>query len=125
MDTERAIRGPWVLVLLGGTAGTLARYGIDTAVPADGAFAPSTVFVNLVGSFALGLLLGSGPSSRLRLLVGTGFLGGFTTYSALAVQTDLLLRDGAVLLAVADPLVSVVGGAALAVAGFRLARGPA
>ena len=69
-----------------------------------------------MGAFALGVLLewlavhGSDVSHRRaeRLLLGTGFLGGFTTYSALAVESEGLLRDGRVGLAATYALGTVV-----------------
>jgi CrcB protein len=90
------------LVAVGGFAGTLARYGLDRAEPTHAQAWPWATFVaNVVGAFVLGLLLEAlarrGPDDgwrlRTRLLAGTGFCGAFTTYSALAVETDLLVRD--------------------------------
>lgn len=81
------------LVVLGGALGTAARAGLQLALgPALGPlFVP---LVNLVGAFALGLvtaaLMRRADSARVRatrLFAGTGVLGGFTTYSALAVES--------------------------------------
>ncbi|ELZ37782.1 Camphor resistance CrcB protein [Halorubrum saccharovorum DSM 1137] len=67
------------LVALGGFAGAVARHGIDVAVgDATGA---GTLLANVLGSFALGLLLTRAASRRTRLFVGTGALSSFTTYS--------------------------------------------
>lgn len=88
------------LVLLGGALGTAAREALSLVLPSFGTVPVAVVAVNLAGSFALGLLLerlvdaGSGRARNLRLFTGTGFLGGFTTYSALAAGTDSLLRAG-------------------------------
>ncbi|WP_448073815.1 CrcB family protein [Georgenia yuyongxinii] len=89
--------GAWAAVALGGAAGTLARYG--TGLLGADTLGP-TVAVNLAGAFLLGVLLEvyahHGPTprgDRLRLLLGTGFLGGFTTYSAFARQVAVLI-DG-------------------------------
>ena len=91
------------------------------AVPAGSGIPWAILAVNLVGAFALGLLL-AGLSGRapepparrdLRLFAGTGVLGGFTTYSALATDTALLLARTPVL-GVAYAAVSVVAGVALA-----------
>jgi len=70
----------FLLVALGGFVGAITRYGIDVAVgDATGA---GTFVVNVVGSFALGLLVARATTTRVQLFVGTGALSSFTTYSA-------------------------------------------
>lgn len=88
------------LVFLGGGAGTAAREGLSLAL-ANGAAFPAVIWsINVLGAFLLGLLLewlartGQESGRTMRLLLGTGFLGGFTTYSALATDTALLLTRG-------------------------------
>jgi CrcB protein len=89
------------IVALGGIVGTAARYGLDRWLPAGSGFPWGTFAANLAGAFVLGALLqqlsrrgpDTGVRRRLRLLVGTGFCGGLTTYSTFAVETDLLFRD--------------------------------
>jgi CrcB protein len=106
------------LVGLGGLAGTAARYALTLLVPDRHGWPVATLSVNLVGAFVLGLLLEAlarrgpdrGTRRRARLVVGTGFCGAFTTYSALAVDVDLLLRDGQTVTAVAYGLTTVVVG---------------
>lgn len=115
-----------VLVVLGGAFGTLCRYGVNESLPHDGLFPLSTFVVNVVGSFVLGallaLLLARGTRGEpLRLLFGTGFLGGFTTYSALAVETDALLRGDHVVLGLGYAFGSVLAGIAAALAGVAAA----
>ena len=115
-------------VVVGGTLGTGAREALALTFPAAPGTLPVTIAViNVVGSFALGLLLESllrrgpdrGRRRDLRLLVGTGVLGGFTTYSALAVDTGLLL-DGHAGVALAYALGSVVAGVLAAAGGVAL-----
>ncbi len=116
-------------VAAGAVAGALARHGASRwlPVPAHG-WPVATTAVNLLGCLALGVLLEAlarrGPETARRCLVrlgvGTGLLGSFTTYSALAVEVDLLARDGAWGLALAYPLASVVAGVALCAAGAAL-----
>lgn len=121
------------LVATGGTLGSLSRYGVEQLAGTPGGRPAGTLTVNLVGAFALGVLLewlavrGSDRSHRraVRLLIGTGFLGGFTTYSALAVETDGLLRDGRVALAIAYALTTVVVGLLASLAGVVSARAAA
>ncbi len=117
-------------VAAGGVLGALARYALTSALPTPARGWPvGTTVVNLLGCFALGLLLEAlarrGPDTGRRHLVrlgaGTGLLGSFTTCSTLAVETDLLAREGATALAVAYPLVSVVTGVALCGLGVVLA----
>lgn len=94
--------GALALVFLGGSAGTSARVLLTDVTPLVAGVPAVTVGINVVGAFLLGLLLealirrgpDTGTPGRLRLLLGTGFLGGFTTYSALSLDTAVLLTDG-------------------------------
>lgn len=120
----------FLIVAIGGTAGTLSRYGIAQAVHPDTLFPLATFVVNITGSFVLGALLATlivrgediGHLRTLRLLLGTGFLGGYTTYSALAVETDTLLRTDHAALGLTYALVTVIGGLLAAFAGIVAAR---
>lgn len=125
------------LVTLGGTAGTAARYGVSEALPPVDGWPTATFAVNLVGALLLGALLEAlvrrGPESprgqRLRLALGTGALGGFTTFSSIAIEVERLLADGRAVLGVGYGLASVVLGfgcclAGVAVAGSRRRRTP-
>ncbi len=124
------------LVAVGGTLGTAARSAVVSAPAAHaGGWPWGTVTVNLLGAFALGLLLGrlarpgadDGRRRDARLLVGTGFLGGFTTYSALALDTVTLAGAGGTAAAVAYACSSLALGVGAAAAGMlagaRTARG--
>ncbi|QIO21693.1 CrcB family protein [Haloarcula sp. JP-L23] len=87
---------PLLLVALGGFVGAIMRHAISVAAPGLGAVdgaVVGTLLVNVVGSFALGVLLyeahlADALSAETRLVVGTGFLSSFTTYSTFAVQTS-------------------------------------
>ena len=85
------------VVALGGVIGSLARYGLAEASPhGPGEFPWSTFATNVVGCFAIGLLLARlTPRSHplLRPFLGTGILGGFTTFSTFAVDTEKLLPE--------------------------------
>ena len=115
-------------VLVGGVLGTLARHGLSLALP-GGPWPAGTFAADLLGALLLGALLAglaragddTGRRRLLRLGAGTGFLGAFTTYSALAVETDLLLRDGRPLLAAAYAGATVLGGLLLSATGIVLA----
>jgi CrcB protein len=116
------------LVAAGGAAGALARHGLNLASPWSGpsAWPWATFVVNLTGALAIGLLLGAvGDGQRsepLRLAAGTGFLGGFTTYSAFALETVLMADAVHPLRALAYVALSVVGGLFVAGLGAAAAR---
>ena len=119
------------LVALGGAAGGSARYGLTQAF-ADGSGFPWTTWaINVVGCFALGLLLTGWVRPGLaprwwRPLIGTGFLGAFTTFSAVMHAVAGLERSGSAGTALAYLGLSFVVGVASAavgsVAGSRIAR---
>ena len=108
----------WLWVALGGALGSLARYGVSRAWPAPpGGFPVPTLTVNLIGSFAIGLIYmwlsarsGLGTDGA-RLFWMTGVLGGFTTYSAFALESTLLGLSAS---GVAYVLITVVGCIGLA-----------
>jgi CrcB protein len=106
----------YVLAALGGALGALARWAVGEAFPhSPGAWPWATLLVNLTGCLLLGALFAvlaahAPEPSWVRPLVGVGLLGGYTTYSAFAVEIVDLTRSGAVLTATAYLLLSVVGG---------------
>lgn len=118
-------------VFVGGCFGALSRYGLALLYhPAkDGSWPVATFLVNLMGAFILGLLLeglarrgdDTGARRFVRLGIGTGFLGAFTTYSTLAVDADLLVKNGHVPLAAAYTLTSILAGLLLNALGIRIA----
>lgn len=119
------------LVAIGGGLGTAARALAEAAVPATPGAVPWTTFgINVAGSFVLGALLelllrrgrDEGRRRTIRLLCGTGILGGFTTYSTFVAQTALLLSGGAAFMAAAYALMSVALGVGAAAVGILLAR---
>lgn len=85
-----------VWVALGGAVGSAARYGV--AVAGEGWPAPwqqGTWLVNWVGSFLMGVLAARPElSAPMRIGLGTGFLGGLTTYSTFNQQSVALIREG-------------------------------
>jgi CrcB protein len=118
------------LVMAGGAGGTSLRYLISISTPAWAGVPVVTVAINVAGAFFLGALLetlarracGSAWSRRLRLGVGTGVLGGFTTYSTLAVDTvELAAIDPG--RAAAYALTTVVLGGAATLLGIWVGRG--
>lgn len=117
-------------VAVGGVIGTAARVVLDAAIPDVAGIPAGILVINLTGAFLLGLLLevlarrgpDTGARRNVRLLCGTGILGGFTTYSALAVDTAVLLQTGQAATAVVYGVGTVVVGAASSLAGMMLGR---
>jgi len=118
------------LVAAGGAVGTTLRYLTTLLVPSWRGLPMATLGINVVGAFMLGVLLerlagrasDCGWNRRVRLAVGTGVLGGFTTYSTLATDVLTLAADQPGR-ALAYGLGTVVLGAAGSAAGIWLARG--
>lgn len=113
------------LVALGGAAGTTARFVLSSALPSWHDWPVATFTANLVGAFLLGVLLetlaGRGPESPrgrlVRLALGTGGLGGFTTFSSLALEIERLSTQGQPTLGAVYGLVSVALGFVVALGG--------
>lgn len=103
-------------VALGGVGGAAARWVITLGIPWEPpAFPWATMSVNLLGCLAIGLLLtlwteGSPPAWWVRPLVAVGFVGGFTTFSALAVEGVQLVDAGSPGVAMSYVVASVVVG---------------
>lgn len=110
-----------VVVTLGGALGSLARYGVAVGLPHGRTDLPAaTLLVNVAGCLLLGMLVGGWPHATwLRPFVGTGVLGGFTTFSAFALETDRLL-DRAPFVAVSYVGLSLLLGLSAAAGGLRL-----
>lgn len=90
-----------ICLALAGAVGTLARFGLSGWVQriTPGTFPIGTFVVNMVGCFAFGLIWSAlenrlGAASELRLIVLTGFMGAFTTFSSFMFETGALIEDG-------------------------------
>ena len=120
---------PIGLVAVGGALGAASREGLSLVIPKLGEVPISIAIINVVGAFLLGYLyeavtrLDSAESTgkNLKLLLGTGFCGGFTTYSSLATDTGVLFRDGLPWVAVVYALGTVLLGACATWAGIAAA----
>ena len=114
--------GLWFGVAVIGGLGAVARLLIERGVRRQlaMAFPIGTVTVNVTGAFALGLVSGLGLSHGVTTLVGTGFLGAYTTFSGWMLETRSLAEDRQWRAAAANIAVSVVAGLAAAFAGHWL-----
>lgn len=104
-----------VAVAAGGALGSLGRWGVGMLLPASLGFPWATAVVNISGAVAMGLLTAwvlsrHEPYHLVRPFLGTGLLGGWTTFSALAVDLQGLLADGRGGRALAYLALTLVGG---------------
>ena len=119
----------YLAVALGGALGAMARLASYELVEATlgTTFPWATLCVNFLGAFVAAFFLGlltekMGGSAFLRLLVFTGFLGAYTTFSAFAVENMLLLNEGLYIKFLFNVALTNIGTISLAIAGNRLAR---
>ena len=120
----------WLLVFFGGGLGAAARHGVNRAALAllGPAFPWGTMAVNVLGSLAMGLLIGAfaaapgGVSNNFRLFLTTGILGGFTTFSAFSLDALTLWERGQLAAALLYVVASVTLSLAAIAAGFFVSR---
>jgi CrcB protein len=117
-----------ILLAAGGAIGTVLRYTLSglTYKISDGVFPWGTLFVNLTGSFVIGLLWGlfdfENLSPNFRNFVFVGILGGYTTFSTFTLESFNLLRDNEIRLAISNVLASNILGILLVFIGFFISR---
>jgi fluoride exporter len=122
----------YIVVFLGGGFGAALRHGINigfarlfgTGIPY------ATFFINVTGSFVMGLIAAwfafkGGGSQHWRLFLTTGILGGYTTFSTFSLDAALLYERGQITLAAAYVIGSVVLGLIGLFAGLAIVRGMA
>ncbi len=116
----------YLLVALGGALGALGRYLLGGWIQAalGPGFPWSTLLINALGSFLIGLVvrlsLEGALSGEARLFLAMGLLGGFTTFSTFSYETLALLQDGEVLWAGFYALGSLALGLVLVFLGYTL-----
>lgn len=121
------------IVALGGGVGAMLRFHAGRAVTAfsgpNSVFPWHTFLINVAGSLLMGVLAGylarEGGSESLRLLLGVGVLGGFTTFSAFSLEAALLMQRGLYGMAGAYVFGSIFAGIAGLFLGLSLIRGAA
>lgn len=115
-------------VMVGGALGAALRFLVSRALPPVSAvgFPAATLTVNIIGSFAMGLLAAwitrGGGSEGWRLFLGVGLLGGFTTFSAFSLEAVAMIDRGAWGLFAAYALLSVLGSVAALALGVALVK---
>ncbi|PPF87716.1 fluoride efflux transporter CrcB [Subtercola sp. Z020] len=113
-----------LLVAVGGGVGSMVRFVLDSVVRArfGGRYPVGTTLINLSGSLLLGLVtslaLGQLLSADWRLALGTGVLGGYTTFSTASFETVRLAQTGRIGAALLNGFGMLVGSVVLAAAGF-------
>lgn len=118
-----------VYIALAGAAGSVCRHLAGTAIThrAGGAFPYGTLLVNVTGSFCMGVVMAlfalrGQLHSPLRIALTAGFLGGFTTYSAFALETIQLVENQRLAAAGAYVLMTLLAAAIACAAGLALVR---
>ena len=118
-----------LIVGVGGFVGSIARFAAGGLVHrfTGFTFPWGTVFVNVAGCLAIGVIAGLSQSKQLltpetRLLVMVGFLGGFTTFSTFGYETFALLRDGEPVRAALYALLQVAAGLVAVWMGWAVTR---
>ena len=118
-----------LLVAVGGAVGSVARHlvGVASLRLFGSGFPYGTLIVNLVGAFVMGVFIEIlarrfGGSTDLRLLIATGVLGGFTTFSSFALDTAVLFERGELVSSFVYVAVTLILGLAALFLGLGLAR---
>lgn len=121
--------GVWLALLVGvgGAFGATTRFAVTELVAKRwyGRFPLATFLINVSGAFLLAFLLTAGGASTpwlapYRTVLGTGFLGGYTTFSTLSFETEALARRGLLRMSVVNGIGSVGAGILAALAGLAL-----
>lgn len=113
----------FLLVGLGGGIGSMLRYAVSLW-PGSARFPYHTLFVNILGSFAIGLVMALGAKMVTaehdwKLFLATGICGGFTTFSAFSMENIHLLQNGRYVTAMVYILISIAAGLTACWAGYK------
>ena len=118
-----------LIVGLGGATGSILRYAVQKifTVHSGATFPTGTLLVNIAGCFFIGVLWGIAARSlswneEMKLLLMTGFCGGFTTFSAFTLEGIGLLKESKTTLFIIYVTASVVGGLLATLIGIRIAK---
>jgi CrcB protein len=116
-----------ILVGLGGGAGSIMRFLVSKITFAQSSFPWATFVVNITGCFLIGLLIGLSVKyqfldANMRLLLVTGFCGGFTTFSTFSAENVYLYQTGNYFSLASYALLSVIVGFAAVFCGLALSK---
>ncbi len=117
----------YLLVGIAGTLGAILRYVIGITFFTNSPFPFATLLINLIGSFLLAWLT-TNLFKRVSLsplfvtAIGTGFVGSFTTFSTLSIETVTLFKHGELLLGITYVLASLFGGLFMSRLGFKVSK---
>ena len=113
-----------LFIATGGFIGAICRYWFTILIKRKNRyrFPLGTLLVNLIGSFLLGFLYGFTNDNNVRLLLGTGFLGAFTTFSTVNLETMQLLESKERFTAFIYLALTYIGGIVFAFAGFMVGK---
>ena len=118
---------PFIPVMAGGALGAALRYATGLLLPVRAGWPWATLAVNLLGGLAMGalaaLVLRGEVSEAMRLFLGVGLLGGFTTFSAFSLEGYRLIEGGQWGMAAGYALASVAGSILALAIGYALVRG--
>jgi CrcB protein len=119
---------PFILVMSGGAIGAALRYGLSRALPFSAAGWPWPTFaVNVIGGLCMGVLAmwlmrGDSSAEPLRLFLGVGVLGGFTTFSAFSLEIAQMVQRGQMGMAAAYAVASILLALGALFAGMAAAK---
>jgi CrcB protein len=115
-------------LIIGGFLGTISRYELGRVIlPLSNGFPLGTMIINLLGCLFLGwfltiTLIRWNIRPEIRLGIGTGFTGAFTTFSTFSIETITLIQKHHVELAIVYMVISIAGGIAFSAIGYTLAK---
>lgn len=120
----------YFFVGIAGALGAMLRYIIGIIFFTNSSFPYATLFINLIGSFILawltyGLFKRISLSPEVKTAISTGFIGSFTTFSAVSVETVSLFQNGDALFGVLYIFLSIFGGLIMSQLGFSVCKGGA
>ncbi|MBE1555434.1 fluoride efflux transporter FluC [Sporosarcina limicola] len=116
-----------VWIGLTGAAGAILRISVGQLMYSESDFPTMTLTINIIGTFLLCLIVTGvfreiGADKKTEEVITTGFLGSFTTFSALSMETVMLVENGQYFIASFYVVSSIIGGLAAGVFGFHLGK---